>query len=69
MVHLLPVLLLGLTDDAQDIRDTTTACLNQVGERHKAIQATTAAHQVLLLTPRLRRSLLLTASFAVTAQC
>ena len=51
MVHLLPVLLLGLTDEAQGIRNTTMACLNQVGDRHKAIQSTSAAYQVLLLTP------------------
>ena len=67
MVHLLPVLLLGLTDEAQGVRDTTTACLIQVAERHQAIQATSAAYQVLLLTPCLGRSLLLTANFAVRA--
>ena len=50
MVHLLPVLLLGLTDESQGIRDTTMACLTQVGERHKAFQASSTASQVLSLT-------------------
>lgn len=50
MVHLLPILLLGLTDEGQGIREATVACLNQVAEKHKAVQESSAANQVSLLT-------------------
>lgn len=46
MVHLLPILLLGLSDEGQGIRDATVACLNQVAEKHKAVHASSAANQV-----------------------
>ncbi len=39
LVELLPVLLLGLTDEASSIRDATMSRLSEIGLRHAAMQA------------------------------
>ena len=49
MEQLLPILLLGVTDEGQGIRDATVACLNQIAENPELLQAGSAAHQVSLL--------------------
>ena len=41
LVELLPVLLLGLTDEASSIRDATMLRLKEIGEKHAAMQVST----------------------------
>ena len=39
LVELLPILLLGLTDEVPSIRDATMRRIEQIGQQHAALQA------------------------------